>query len=565
MHRFALSLLLAFTLSRLTAAEPARAPQGFAFVKNAGGIAEYKMPANDLNVLLFEDHSAPVLTFMVTYRVGSRHEVTGTTGATHLLEHLMFKGSKNFSADNGKGFDTMMDKVGGINNATTWLDRTNYYENLPSDHLELAVQLESDRMRGLLLRESDRQPEMTVVRNEFERGENDPAEALDKEVTALAFLAHPYHHPTIGWRSDIEKVSIEKLREFYDTFYWPNNATITVIGDFKPDAALQLIGKYFGAIPKSPKPLPAFYTEEPAQTGPRRVVVKRPGEVGAVEIAYKVPAARHADHAPLEVLSSLFSDGKTSRLYRALIDTNVAISADASKGFFHDDTLFTLTSMLAPGTTHEQAEKTLLAEVEKVKKEGVSAPEVSRAINKLLATIAYRRDGSFAIAGQINENIAVGDWTMYLTLVEKLKVGTAADVQRVAQAYFKEDQSTTGWFIPQQEAPPAKVGAGGEFQAPKPLARGPHYYRDPETDSGNRAPSRASSLLQQSPAPAAGGGGGSALIAPNVKRRSIAGVDVVTLKTSMKDVVTIRGVLAAGDVFNPAENSAIADLAAGMI
>ena len=143
---------------------------GFSFVKNVGGIAEYKLTANDLNVLILEDHSAPVLTFMVTYRVGSRNEVTGTTGATHLLEHLMFKGSKNFHPGIGKGFDTLMDRVGGINNATTWLDRTNYYENLPSDHLELAVQLEADRMRNLLLREEDRQPEMTVVRNEFERG-----------------------------------------------------------------------------------------------------------------------------------------------------------------------------------------------------------------------------------------------------------------------------------------------------------------------------------------------------------------------------------------------------------
>src|ERR1043165_1547782 len=174
--------------------------EGLSFAAPAAGtIAEYTLPANGLNVLLLEDHSAPVLTFMVTYRVGSRNEVTGTTGATHLLEHMMFKGSKNFNPGIGKGFDTLMDQVGGINNATTWFDRTNYYENLPSDHLELAVQLEADRMRNLLLREEDRQPEMTVVRNEFERDENDPSSALDKEVGANAFIAHPYHHPTSGW------------------------------------------------------------------------------------------------------------------------------------------------------------------------------------------------------------------------------------------------------------------------------------------------------------------------------------------------------------------------------
>jgi zinc protease len=547
---------------------------GFNFVKNVGGIAEYKLPANDLNVLLLEDHSAPVLTFMVTYRVGSRNEVTGTTGATHLLEHLMFKGSKNFHAGIGKGFDTLMDRVGGINNATTWLDRTNYYENLPSDHLELAVQLEADRMRNLLLREADREPEMTVVRNEFERDENDPASALDKEVGANAYLAHPYHHPTIGWRSDIEKVSIEKLREFYDTFYWPNNSTITIIGDFKPEVALRLVKQYFGAITRSPKPIPEVYTEEPPQTGPRRVIVKRPGEVGVVQIAYKAPPALHPDHAALEVLAAVLSTGKTSRLYRALIDTNLAISADASKGFFHDQTLFNTTAMLAPGVTHEQAEKTLIAEVEKVKKEGVTPAEVERAINKVMAAIAYGRDGSFAIAGQINEAIAVGDWTLYIALLDQLKTVKAEDVHRVAKTYLNEDQGTTGWFIPIAE--PAtelkkSVRTSGDRQ-PTFAARGPHYYRSPTDEvaedgadtrlRGLRTPMQRDAGI----APSRGAPGGlETRISPNVRRRDIEGVDVLTLKTGIKEVVTIRGVLNAGDVFNAPQNTAIADLTAGML
>lgn len=573
MKRFLAPLLAAaFLTSFAVAASSPATVDGFTHVKTLHGIAEYKLPANDLNVLLLEDHSAPVLTFMVTYRVGSRNEVTGTTGATHLLEHLMFKGSKNFHAGNGKGFDTMMDKVGGINNATTWLDRTNYYENLPSDHLELAVQLEADRMRDLLLREEDRQPEMTVVRNEFERGENDPVEALDKEVTAAAIIAHPYHHSTIGWRSDIEKVSINKLREFYDTFYWPNNATITVIGDFQPATALGLIKKYFGAIPKSPNPIPLVYTEEPPQTGPRRVIVKRPGEVGVVQLAFKVPHARHADHPALEVLATVLSEGKTSRLYRALIDTNLAISADAAKGFFHDNTLFGLTAMLAPNTKHEQAEKALLAEIEKVKAEGVTPAEVERAINKLLAGIAYRRDGSFAIAGQINESIAVGDWTLYFTLLEKFKTVTPADLQRVAKTYLLEDQSTTGWFIPQQERQAALDRAGPAHVAPVRLAaahppgsaRGPYFYRHPAHTVAQIPPAHQPKENQPklTTAPAAPS---SAFIAPNIKRRKVANVDVLSLKTTIRDVVTIRGVLGAGDVFNPSANSAIADLTAGML
>jgi zinc protease len=565
-----LTLALAPCLSLTMSAQPLTV-DGFNFVKTVGGISEYKLPANDLNVLLLEDHSAPVLTFMVTYRVGSRNEVTGTTGATHLLEHLMFKGSTNFHPGIGKGFDTLMDRVGGINNATTWLDRTNYYENLPSDHLELAVQLEADRMRNLLLREEDRQPEMTVVRNEFERDENDPSSALDKEVGATAFIAHPYHHPTIGWRSDIEKVSIEKLREFYDTFYWPNNATITIIGDFKPDVALRLVKQNFGAITRSPKPIPEVYTQEPPQSGPRRVTVKRPGEVGVVQIAYKAPPALHPDHAALEVLASVLSTGKTSRLYRALIDSNQAINADASKGFFHDQTLFNATAMLAPGVSHEQVEKTLFAEVEKVKKDGVTPAEVERAINKLLAGIAYARDGSFAIAGQINEAIAVGDWTIYLGLLEQLKQVKPADVQRVAKTYLNEDQSTTGWFIPVQEAPTPVEKSADAFQedvARKTFAaRGPHYYRDPDVDP-LYSPAILRTPLQRDAGPvatSAAPSGDGAKIAPNVRRRNINGIDVLTLNTSIKDVVTIRGVLNAGDIFNPPDNAALADLMAGML
>ena len=565
-----------FLLSAVVCLLPARAAEGFTSVKTAGGIAEYKLAANDLNVLLLEDHSAPVLTVMVTYRVGSRNEVTGTTGATHLLEHLMFKGSTNFHPGIGKGFDTVMDSIGGINNATTSYDRTNYYENLPSDHLELALQLESDRMRGLLLREEDRQPEMTVVRNEFERDENDPGSALLKEIGATAFLAHPYHHPVIGWRSDIEKVSIEKLREFYDTFYWPNNATVTLIGDFSSQPALQLIGKYFGAIPRSPKSIPSVYTEEPAQSGPRRVTVRRPGELGVVNVAYKVPPATHADHAPLEVLGALLSDGKTSRLYRALIDTNLAISANAGQEFLRDPSLFVLSAMLTPGTTHDQIEKALVAEVEKVKRDGVAAAEVSRAINKLVAGIAYARDGSFAIASQINEPIAVGDWSLYLTQLDALKAVTAANVQRVAQAYLKEDQSTVGWFIPQIEAP-----AGGSAGAPpatqKQRADTPallgsslHYYRDPSLKAGDATPSSRfskspSRTTQRDAGAAPAGTGVAALIAPRVKRRTVAGIDTLTLATSIKEVVTVRGVMNAGDIFNPPGNSAIADLTAGML
>ncbi|HWA10768.1 MAG TPA: pitrilysin family protein [Opitutaceae bacterium] len=560
-----LVLLLAFLVPAAGAAETPPKADGFTFVKSAGGISEYTLDANKLSVLLKEDHSAPVLTFMVTYRVGSRNEVTGTTGATHLLEHLMFKGSEHYNNDLGTGFDTVLDKIGASNNATTSLDRTDYYEDLPSDHLELAVQIESDRIRGLLLRESDRAPEMTVVRNEFERGENDPVEALDKEISAAAYIAHPYHHPTIGWRSDIEKVSIEKLRAFYDTFYWPNNATVTIIGDFNSAAALGLLKKYYGPISAAPHPLPEVYTEEPAQQGPRRVTVKRPGELGVVGIAYKVPPGLHADHAALVVLGDILTDGKTSRLYRALIDQNLAVSADCYVGFNRDASLLNLYIRLAPGTTHAQAEKIVLDEIEKLKSGGATPDEVARAVSKESASTAYGRDGSFAIASQINEDIAVGDWTAYLTMPEKIQAVTAADVNRVAKTYLIEDQSTTGWFIP--------VTEGGEKPGPAAAQRSavkqPNFYRNPAgSEDGSR---RTEDGIQGAVGPAAasasggGGAGSGALIAPQVNRARVAGIDRILFKTSLQDVVTIRGSLPAGDVFNPANHPALADLTAGLL
>lgn len=449
-------LLLALTAcTALTAwANPPAAP-GFSHVRSVGGIDEYRLDANGLQVLLMPDRSAPVVTFMVTYRVGSRNEVTGTTGATHLLEHLMFKGSVNFNKEKGNVFDQMMERTGAQYNATTWLDRTNYYNTIGSEHLEMVVAMEADRMRNLLIRDEDRRPEMTVVRNEFERGENSPFQSLLKELFQAAYVAHPYHHSTIGWRSDIEKVSIEKLQAFYDTFYWPDNSTVTVIGDFNHEQALGLVQKYYGAIPKAPKPIEEIYTEEPEQTGPRRVTVKRAGRLGVVAIGFKNAAGLHADWATLQVLSQILTDGQNSRLYQALTDKGLTTSVSSFNGYFKDPTLLVLFAALAPGATHDQAEKILLDEVERVKRDGVTATETDAAIAKLLSDLAFSRDGSFAIAGAINEDIAVGDWTNYVQLPEKYRAVTPAMVQAVAAKYLNLDQSTTGWFVPILPGAPA--------------------------------------------------------------------------------------------------------------
>ncbi len=447
--RFVLAAV--FGVSAALAASPVDVP-GFSHVKTVGDISEYLGEANGLTVLLYPDSSAPVVTFMVTYLVGSRNEVTGTTGATHLLEHLMFKGSTHFNQENGNGYDQTLDPLGAQNNATTWFDRTNYYVNSPSDHLATIVALEADRVRGLLLRESDRKPEMTVVRNEFERGENSPINALIDQIGAAAFVAHPYHHSTIGWRSDIENVPIEKLRAFYDTYYWPNNATVSVIGDFDPATALELIGEQFGALPRSPEPIPQLYTTEPEQDGPRRIIVKRAGQLGVVDIAHKIPPGTDPDYPAVTVFSRILSSGKNSRLYRALTDPGLSTGVEAFAFYNHDMTLHHTLIPLAPDVPHQKAEDLALAEIARIQTDGVTEKEVAAAISQILSESAYDRDGPFAIAGVLNEHIAVGNWAAYYTMDEAIREVTPADVQRVAQRYFIEDRSTTGWFVPRVTA-----------------------------------------------------------------------------------------------------------------
>ena len=303
-------------------------------------------------------------------------------------------------------------------------------------------------MRNLWLRESDRQSEMTVVRNEFELSKNEPDNVLNEEVAATAYQALPYHHPVIGWRSDIEHVPIQKLKAFYDTFYWPNNATVTVVGDIEPAAALALVRKYYGTYPRSPGAIPAIYTEEPEQTGARRVIVKRPGERGLILIAHKVSNARAPDQAALAVLDGILGDGKNSRLYRRLVDQGMALDVGAGTDWRYDMSLHQLTASLAPGKTHAAVEAAILDEIAKVQTEGVTGAEVERVQQQTLAYQAFRRDGTFGIASELSEWIALGDWTLYQRFPEQIAKVTAADVQRVAQTYLNEDRSTTGWFVP---------------------------------------------------------------------------------------------------------------------
>ena len=505
---------------------------GFEFVKESGGIKEYTMTSNGLRVLLKQDNTAPVATFMVTYEVGSRNEAIGYTGSTHLLEHLMFKGSRKFNTKKGNSVFQTLQSLGARMNATTWLDRTNYFAVLPSEHLETLIEIEADRMRNAYIKEEDRQSEMTVVRNEFERGQNSPSGVLDENIWATAYQAHPYHHSTIGWKEDIENVSIERLREFYDTFYWPNNATAIAIGDFTEKEALSMIKKHFGKIRKSTKPIPEVYTAEPKQEGIRTITLKRAGQQGIVGVAHKTPAATHPDAPAFMVLSSILSSGKNSRFYKNITDKGLTTSVYIWDSLFRDPGLFTVYANLSPDVDHKTVEKAVVDEYEKIKKDGVSDEEVKNAQTQLIASMKFRQDGSYAIASGLNEAIASGDWTLYTTYDEKIGAVTKEDVQRIVKEYFKEDLSTIGYFIP--------LGAGGQNKKLATSAKDlekmklKHYSEEEELLS--------SKVVDSEP---------------------VEGIRLLTLKRG-SGVVTLTGSMLGGDIY-ASGNARTADMVAAML
>lgn len=420
----------------------------FEFEDESGGIRQYRLEQNGLEVLLLPQDAAPVATFMVTYRVGSRNEVSGHTGATHLLEHLMFKGTERFNRERGTSIFHVLQRVGARINASTWYDRTNYYELLPTEHLPLAVEIEADRMRNALIRPEDLARERTVVLNEYDRGENDPMRKLYHSVWSTAFVAHPYHHPTIGWRSDIENVSAAQLRHYYDTFYWPNNATISVIGQFDREAVLAEIEERFGEIPTAPEEIPEVTTEEPPQRGERRTVIRQAGELGAMMIAFKTPRALHQHVDALDVLSKVLTSGKNSRLYRRLTDRGLTTDLFSTASRHRDPGLFLIYASLAPDAEHEEVEEVIREEVDRIRREGIDEDELGRAVNQRVAEEAFGRDGPYAVASQLNEAIAAGDWRLYTEYLDRIRSVTARDVREAAETYLRTRSATTGFYVP---------------------------------------------------------------------------------------------------------------------
>jgi len=526
----------------------------FKFVKTLGGIDEFLYEPNGLSILLVQDNTAPVVTIQVTYRVGSKHEVSGNTGSTHLLEHLMFKGTPKYNKET-ISITNALQNIGARMNATTWYDRTNYYETIPSDYLELALDIEADRMRNSFLKPEDKAAEMTVVRNEFERGENNPNRLLSKEMWATAFMAHTYHHSTIGWRSDIENAPNEKLKEFYNTYYWPNNATLSIIGDFNKTNAFELIEKYFGVIPKAPHKFPQPYTEEPEQFGPRKIVIKKPGQQGIVVVAYKSPGKLHNDHSALIVLSNILKSGASSILNKTFTDTGLGLYAYSSLTKFKEHNLFSIGIGLTQKATHENINDQIVTIIDNVRKNGVSQEDLDSAIAKAEASNILLRDGSFSIAGIINEAIAAGDWTSYINDIQKLKKVTVEDVKRVANTYLLEDQSTTGYFIPKKRGSGKKAT---KKSSPFKSDDGKAFFRNPEKQNTNIvfiSDYNPKAVLEQPKLSAS---------KLEYMRQTVSGIDITTVKTGAKGFVTVMGSINAGS-FYTIENKTIASITANML
>jgi zinc protease len=434
-----------------TSANVASASANPQVVTSIEGITEYRL-ANGLRVLLYPEPSKPLITVNITYLVGSRQESYGETGMAHLLEHLMFKGTPKHP-----NIPDELSVHGAQVNGSTTVDRTNYYEifSASEENLEWALGLEADRMVNSFIAKKDLDSEMTVVRNEMERGENSPRRILQERVLETAFIWHNYGHPTIGDRSDVESVPIEHLQAFYHTYYQPDNAVLVVAGKFDPENTLALIQAKFGSIPKPTRTLPAFYTVEPAQDGEREGVLRRVGETQIVTLAYHIPAASHLDTIALDLLTDVLNQAPSGRLYKRLVETKLVTGAGGSLMAPHDPGLALFTATLPKDGNLAAARTELIKTVEGIGSDPVAEEELDRARNEALNGIERALTSADAVGLYLTESIAQGDWRLLFWERDQIKKITRADVQRVAAQYLIPSNRTVGEFIPDEK--PARV------------------------------------------------------------------------------------------------------------
>jgi len=410
-------------------------------------VREYHMD-NGLKILIIEDHKAPIATFQIWYRVGSRNEVSGKTGISHFLEHMMFKGTSRHGA---MEFSRMIQKNGGTNNAYTTRDYTVYHETIASDRMNLPMDLEADRMQNLLLSPDDVKYERSVVMEERRmRYEDDPQTSLFEEVMATAFKVHPYRNPVIGWMSEISSLNRDDLLLQYQRFYSPDNAVIVATGDIHADETFEKIRNIFGKIPKGPVKQP-LSSLEPPQRGEKRVFLKKEAELPYILISFHVPNFPHEDSAPLDVLNSVLS-GKSGRLYQSLVkEERIALNIFASyNGFYRDPFLFLIGGTVTTGREIESLEKSIYKEIESLKSDPPTEREIQKAKNQVEASFIMEQDSITSQAELIGMFEMLGGWRLNDQYLEGIKRVTPDDVQRVAKKYFREDNRTVGILIPEE-------------------------------------------------------------------------------------------------------------------
>jgi zinc protease len=425
-------------------------------VTTVEGITEYRL-ANGLRVLLFPDQSKQTITVNITYMVGSKHENYGETGMAHLLEHLVFKGTPKYPTNIMKELEDR----GARFNGTTWVDRTNYFETLAAtdENLAWVLEMEADRMVNSFIAQKDLDTEMTVVRNEFESGENSPFRVLMQRVMSSAYDWHNYGKSTIGARSDIENVSIDRLQAFYRKYYQPDNAVLVVAGKFDEPKTLQQVNQYFGVISKPVREIQPFYTADPTQDGERTVTVRRVGDVQLVMAAYRIPPGSHADYAPVAVLSQILGSEPSGRLYKALIDTKKATSIYAFDFQWKEPgLLFNIAEVLKENSL-DDAKNAMIKALDDVSKNIPTKEEVERAKTEIIKQTELMFNSSEQVGVSLSEAIGTGDWRLLHLTRDRIKAVTVEDVARVAQYYLKADNRTVGLFIPTEKPDRAEIPA----------------------------------------------------------------------------------------------------------
>ncbi len=462
------SRMLASAAFLLATAAPvaAQLPAGVTKGASVEGITEYTLD-NGLRVLIFPDASKPTATINITYLVGSRHEGYGETGMAHLLEHMMFKGSPRHP-----NIPQELTEHGSRPNGTTWYDRTNYFETVPAtdENIDWALDLEADRMVNSFIAQKDLQSEFSVVRNEYEAGENFPSNVLTERVMSTAFLWHNYGKSTIGNRSDIERVPIERLQAFYRKFYQSDNAVLVVAGKVDEQKVLRLITQKFGPIPRPVRSLErgtmlfATYTEEPVQDGEREVSLRRVGDVQIAMAAYHVPPGPHPDFPAVQVLAHVLGNAPSGRLYKALVETKLATSSNAFSWSLREPGVLASNATLRKDQSLDSAKTILIGTIEAAATTTPTNEEVERAKTALLKNLELLLTNSQSVGLTLTEWAAQGDWRLLYVVRDRIAQVTPADVQRVAAGYLKPSNRTVGLFHPTESPVRAQVASVSEAE-----------------------------------------------------------------------------------------------------